>query len=141
MVTKRLMNTCKLFTLVGLAASVLSCEALPSPPGLKIVPISSFDMMAGEWEGLSKTVPDMRDHARVLLTARAQGRFSLLTDRGADLLLGTGTLTILDGRAFAKSRHGPGIFTLHEKAGALVLVGEVALNDGHHYYLEMTRVR
>ena len=51
MVTKRLMNICKLFTLAGLAASVLSCEALLSPPGLTIVPISSFDMVAGEWEG------------------------------------------------------------------------------------------
>ena len=80
-------------------------------------------------------MPDMRDHAQVLLTARAQGRFNLFTDRGADLLLETGTLTILDGRALAKSPHGPGIFTLHEKAGALVLLGEVTLNDGHHYYL------
>ena len=31
--------------------------------------------------------------------------------------------------------------TLHDKAGTSVLVLEAALNDGHHYYVEMTKMK
>jgi hypothetical protein len=55
--------------------------------------------------------------------------------------LGTGTLTILDGRAHGKTGSGTGTVTLHKKAGKSVLVVEVSLNDGHHYYIEMTPLR
>jgi hypothetical protein len=55
--------------------------------------------------------------------------------------LGTGTLAIQDGKVFGKTGSGTGTFTLHDKAGKPVLVVEAALDDGHHYYLEMTPIR
>jgi hypothetical protein len=42
---------------------------------------------------------------------------------------------------FGKTGSGTGTFTLHDKAGKPVLVVEAALDDGHHYYLEMTPIR
>ncbi len=66
-----------LFALGWLAASVFGCGALQSSPALMIVPISSFDQITGEWEGWSRRVPDMRDHAQVLLIIREEGVLSL----------------------------------------------------------------
>lgn len=132
------MKAWRLFTLAWLAATFFGCGALQSQPTSRIVPISGFDKVAGEWEGLSKGVPDMRDHARVLLIIGQNGHFNFVSDRATELVLGTGTLTMQDGKAFGKTDSGTGTFTLHDKAGKPVLVGEVVLNDGHHYYLEMT---
>jgi hypothetical protein len=57
------------------------------------------------------------------------------------MLLGTGTLTNVDDVVVAKGNQGTALLTLHDGAGGLVLVGQVALTNGHHYYLEMTRNR
>jgi hypothetical protein len=96
------------------------CGALSSPPTSKIVPISGFDTIAGEWEGLSKSVPNMREHARVLLTVREKGHFNFASDRAAGLVLGTGALYIQDGIVFGRSLAGTGMFTLHDYAGKRV---------------------
>jgi hypothetical protein len=140
-VMKRLTNTCLLVTVAWLAITVFGCETLQSHPGLTIVPISSFDQLAGKWEGLSKRVPDMQDDAQVILIIGENGHFNFVSNRATGYLLGTGALTILDGRAHGKTGSGTGTVTLHDKAGSPVLVVEVSLNDGHHYYIEMTRLR
>jgi len=70
-----------------------------------------------------------------------KGRFNFVSDRETDFHLGTGTLTIQDGRAIAKSSAGTGILTFHDQAGNPVLVVEVALKDNNHYFLEMTPFR
>jgi hypothetical protein len=90
---------------------------------------------------LSKRMPDMRDHAQVVVIINEKGHFNFISDRGTGFLLGTGTLTILDGKVFGKTGSGTGTFTLHDKAGNLVLMLEAALKDGHHYYLEMTPMK
>ena len=141
MVMKRLTNTCLLVTVAWLATTVFGCETLQSHPGLTIVPISSFNQLAGKWEGLSKRVPDMQDDAWVILIIGENGHFNFISNRATGYLLGTGTLTILDGRAHGKTGSGTGTITLHDKAGNLVLVVEAALNDGKHYYLEMTPMK
>ena len=129
------------FTLGSLAAFVFGCGTLQSQPGLTIIPISTFEQVAGKWEGLSKRLPDMRDHAQVVVIINEKGHFNFISDRGTGLLLGTGTLTILDGKVFGKTGSGTGTFTLHDKAGNRMLVLEAALNDGNHYYLEMTPMK
>jgi hypothetical protein len=111
-------------------------------PESKIIPITTFQQVAGKWEGLSRRMPDMRQHAQVVVIINENGRFNFMSDRGSGLLLGTGTLTILnDGQVSGTSGNGSGIFTLHDKAAASVLVLEAALNDGNHYYLEMTQMK
>ena len=139
--TERLTNVCILVTVAWLATTLFGCETLRSQPGLTIVPISSFDQLAGKWEGLSKRVPDMQDDAQVILIIGKNGHFNFVSNRATGYLLGTGTLTILDGRAHGKTGSGTGTVTLHEKAGNSILVVEVSLNDGHHYYLEMTPLK
>jgi hypothetical protein len=130
-----------LVTVTWLATTVFGCETLQSHPGLTIVPISSLNQLAGKWEGLSKRVPDMRDDAWVILIIGENGHFNFVSNRATGYLLGTGTLTILDGRAHGKTGSGTGTVTLHDKAGKSVLVLEAALNDGNHYYLEMTPMK
>jgi len=100
-----------------------------------------LEKITGKWEGLSKRVPDMQDHAWVLFIVSEKGRFNFVSDRGTEFLLGTGTLNIQDGKAIAKSSAGTGMLTLHDQAGNPVLVIEVALNDNNHYFIEMTPVR
>ena len=135
------MKAGRLFTLGWLAAMFFGCGVLQSQPASRIVPISDFDTVAGKWEGLSKRMPDMRDHAQVLVIINENGHFHFVSDRKTGFLLGTGTLHIHDGKVFGKSGSGTGTFTLHDRAGKRILVLEAALNDGYHYYLEMTPIR
>lgn len=139
--TEWMTNVCMLVCVAWFATTLFGCETLRSQPGLTIVPISSFDQLTGKWEGLSKRVPDMQDDAWVILIIGKNGHFNFVSNRATGYLLGTGTLTILDGRAHGKTGSGTGTVTLHDKAGSPVLVVEVSLNDGHHYYIEMTPLR
>src|SRR5262245_41509696 len=131
-------RTCCL-TLAIFAAISFGCGTTHNQSQSKVVPITTFKQISGKWEGLSKRLPDMRDHAEVLVTINENGHFNFISDRGSGLLLGTGTLTILNGRAMGSSGSGSGTMTLHEKAGKAVLILEASLNDGNHYYIEMTR--
>lgn len=140
-VMKNVTKAWRLLTLGWLAATFFGCGVLQSQPASRIVPIFGFDQVAGKWEGLSKRVPDMRDHAWVILIISEKGYFHFASNRATGLLLGTGTLHIHDGEVFGKTGTGSGTFTLHDKAGKPVLVVEAALNDGNHYYLEMTPIR
>jgi len=133
-------KACTQLTLAWLAAIVFACGTLQSHPGYKIVSISSINQLTGKWEGLSKRLPDMQDDAWVILIVSENGHFNFASNRATQLLLGTGTLRIHDGEAFGKTGTGSGTLTLHNKAGKPLLVVEVSLNDGHHYYLEMTRL-
>jgi len=138
---KKVKKAWRLLTLGWLAATIIGCGVLPSQSTSRIVPISGIDQIAGKWEGLSKRVPDMRDHAQVILFISEKGHFNFVSNRATGFVLGTGSLHIQDGRVFGKASAGTGTFTLHDQAGKPVLVAEVALNDGHHYYIEMTPVR
>ena len=133
-------STC-VFTLAFCAAIIFGCGTPHTRSESKVVPITTFKQVAGKWEGLSKRLPDMRDHAEVLVTINENGHFNFISDRGTGLLLGTGTLTILDGRAMGSTSSGTGTLTLHDKAGKAVLILEAALNDGNHYYIEMMPIK
>ena len=123
------------FTLALLAAIVFGCGMMRTES--KIVPITTFNQIEGKWQGLSKRMPDMREHAQVIVTINDRGHFNFISDRGDGLLLGTGSLTILNGQAMGTTSSGAGTLTLHDKGGHAVLVLEATLNDGHHYFLEM----
>jgi hypothetical protein len=132
-----------IFTLALCAAVVFGCGTMHTRSESKIVPITTFTQVAGKWEGLSKRMPDMRDHAQVLMVINERGHFNFISDEGSGsgLFLGTGTLTILNGQVSGTSGRGTGTITLHNKAGTSVLVLEAALNDGNHYYVEMTQMK
>ena len=138
---KRLTNPCMLLALASLCAASLGCGMRQSASGLNILPVSSLATIAGDWEGLSKTVPEMRDDARVMLLILEKGFFHFISDRGTEMLVGTGTLTTLQGTVLANGQRGAAMLTLHDRAGAPVLVVQAALSDGHHYYMEMTRLK
>jgi len=133
------MKALRLLILGWLATTIFGCSAPQIPPGSPFVPITTLEQIVGKWEGLSKRIPDMQNHAQVLLTISETGRFNFVSDRGKDLLLGTGMLTISDGRAFGKSGRGSGTIALYGRAGRPVIVLIAALNDGNHYYVEMAR--
>jgi len=135
------MKAWKLIALGSLVVTILGCGVLHPHPASKIIPVSEFEQIAGNWEGLSKRVPDMVDDASVMLIISEKGHFNFASDRARGLVLGTGILHIQDGIVFGKGSAGTGMFTLHDQAGKPVLVVDVALNDGNHYFLEMTRIR
>ena len=125
------------FLILGwLATTIFACGGSQILLDAPRVPITSLEQIAGKWEGLSKRMPDMRDHAWVILIISDKGHFNFVSNRGTDLLLGTGPLHMADGRGFGESSAGSGTFTLHEKDGQFILVVEAALKDGYHYYLE-----
>ena len=131
------------FTLALLAAIVFGCGTMHARSESKIIPITTFNQIEGKWEGLSKRMPDMRDHAQVLMVINERGHFNFISDEGSGsgVFLGTGALTILNGQVSGTSGRGTGTITLHNNAGTSVLVLEAALTDGHHYYVEMTRMK
>jgi hypothetical protein len=53
------------FTLALLAAIVFGCGTRHTES--KIVPITTFNQIEGKWQGLSKRMPDMREHAQVVV--------------------------------------------------------------------------
>jgi hypothetical protein len=122
---------------LALLTAVFGCDAMPTRSHSNSVPITTFEQVAGTWQGLSKRMPGMSDDAQVMLIINEQGRFNFVSDRGTELLLGTGRLTILDGHMFGTTSSGTGTFTLHHQAGASVLLLEAALNNGRHYYIEL----
>jgi hypothetical protein len=128
---------CVVITLLWLAATVVGCGVSRSPSDLKIIPVVSLDRIAGKWEGVSHTVPQMRDDAAVMLIIREKGSFHFISNRGTELLLGSGTLTTLDGMVVAKSPQGAALLTLHDNERGPVLVVQAALTNGRHYYIEM----
>lgn len=137
----RLKTGCVLVALICLTAAVIGCAVSRLSPGPKILPVGSFATIAGEWEGVSQTVPEMQDDAAVMLIINKEGRFNFISNRRTETLLGIGTLTNVDGVVVAKGNQGTALLTLHDGAGGLVLVVQAALTNGHHYYLEMTRNR
>ena len=137
MMKRRLQTAGGLMILLWLAAAGVACGASRSSPGLKIIPIVSLDRIAGEWEGTSRIVPDMRDDASVVLIISKEGRFNFISDRGTEILLGTGGLTLVDQTVVAKGKQGNALLTLHDKERGPVLVVQAALSNGHHYYIEM----
>src|SRR5437899_12108148 len=84
-VMKNVKKAWKLLTLGWLVATFFGCGVLQSQPASKIVPISGFNQVAGNWEGLSKRVPDMRDHAWVILIISEKGRFHFASNRATEL--------------------------------------------------------
>ena len=52
-----------------------------------------------------------------------------------------GLVGMQDGKVFGTTDSGPSTFTLHDKDGEPVLILEAVLNDGSHYYFEMTPIR
>ena len=135
------MKALMFLTLALCTAVVFGCGTMHTRSESKIVPITTFTQVAGKWEGLSKRMPAMRNHAQVVMIINENGHFNFISDRGSGVLLGTGMLTILNGQASGASGSGTGTMTLHDKAGTSVLVLEAALNDGHHYYVEMTQMK
>ena len=133
------MKVWRLLILGWLMTTVFGCTAPRIPPGTPFVPITTFEQIVGKWEGLSKRIPDMQNHAQVLLTISETGHFNFASDRGKNFMLGTGMLTISDGRAFGKGGHGSGTITLYGRSGRPVIVVIAALNDGNHYYIEMAK--
>jgi len=130
-----------ILTLALCAAVVFGCGTMHTRSESKIVSITTFKQVAGKWEGLSKRMPDMRNHAQVVMIINENGHFNFISDRGSGILLGTGMLTILNGQVSGTSGSGTGTMTLHDRAGTSVLVLDAALNDGNHYYVEMTRMK
>ena len=88
-----------ILTLALCAAVVFGCGTKQTRAESKIVPITTLQQVAGKWEGLSKRMPDMRDHAQVVLLINENGHFNFIRDLGSGVLLGTGMLTILNGQA------------------------------------------
>ena len=138
------MKAWRLLILGWLTITIFGCSAPQIQPGSPVVPITTLEQIVGKWEGSSKRIPDMQNHAPVVLTISEGGRFTFVSDRGSDsekdLLLGTGMFTISDGRAFGKGGGGSGTITLYGRAGRPnVMVLIAALNDGNHYYVEMAK--
>src|SRR5690348_14975680 len=115
------------FLILGyLTTTILACSTPQPLPDSTRVPITSLRQILGKWEGVSKRLPDMRDHAQVMLIISDNGHFNFVSDRGTDLLLGTGAITLADGKAYGENSSGRGTLTLHQKAGETVLVVEAA---------------
>jgi hypothetical protein len=138
-VKQRLTVGFRLIALMWVAATAIGCAGSRSSPSLNVITVASLAMIAGEWEGVSKSVPDMRNDAFVMLIIRQEGRFHFISNRRTETLLGTGTLAIDGMTVVAKGNQGHALLTLHEKAGGPVLVVQAVLTNGRHYYIEMTR--
>ncbi len=102
------------------------------------VPISDIKQVVGKWEGVSKSVPDMRDDAEVLLIIDDNGTFQFVGSRMTDMIVGAGTLMLQDGKLVGTTARLSATLTLHGREGQSVLVVEVTRKDGKRFYGELT---
>jgi hypothetical protein len=129
-----------LLTLAWLTAGLIGCtEHQPGrQPTMAPVPISDIKQVVGKWEGVSKSVPDMRDDAEVLLIIDDNGTFQFVGSRRTDTIVGAGRLMLHDGQLVGTTARLSATLTLHGREDQSVLVVEVTRKDGKRFYGELT---
>jgi hypothetical protein len=120
---------------IGLIACV-PIEPLPSPPSTP-VSISAFNHAAGEWAGILKMTPRLKNDDWVTLRIRDDGGYNFVSVRTIGIFQGEGTFTLIDGKLKAETERGWTIATLYEEAGRRMLKVEGATKDGTQYSADL----
>ena len=122
--------------LVVLAVTIAACtSAAPQPPAT-VIPITSFQMVAGKWEGIVTGIPSKsKDEGDWIdVTIGQDGTYDFGVYRTIGMFGGKGQFVLKDGKLTSQSQRGNAEWTLVERGGKQSLRGEGALET----YMKIT---
>ena len=128
-----------LFPLLALLAVLGACTNTtpPATSPWSEVGISDFRNIAGQWEGLMRRIPEMRNDDWVQVAIRDDGMYEFKSYRTIGVLSGRGQLTLNQGKATRSTDQGQLTFILYEANGARMLRAR-ATKDGIEYASDLT---
>ncbi|HTY80905.1 MAG TPA: hypothetical protein VMI34_23985 [Candidatus Bathyarchaeia archaeon] len=115
--------------LVVLAVTIAACtSAAPQPPATTI-PITSFQMVAGKWEGTVTGIPSKsKDEGDwIEVTIGQDGAYDFGVYRTIGMFGGKGQFVLKDGKMTSQSPRGTAEWTLTDRGGKQYLRGEGTL--------------
>jgi hypothetical protein len=128
--------------LFGLTGLLTGCQE-PLHPGkpLTVIRISSFERVAGQWEGKPEQVrlPDRGETRGVVLVIKENGVFKFEDENSTDAGLGSGRFTIQDGQLVSDAGDRTTTVILHERGNNHFLDVDVSFKGGDRYTLDMRR--
>jgi hypothetical protein len=130
-------------TFLLLVSSLAACAGLGTHQQIPLspVPITGIKMVEGTWEGLVTNARTGKDAGRivvVLTSHEAYGTYSFGGATAQGSLVGTGRVTVQNGRLSSEMGQRMVDFTLCLRGSEKVMTAHVFGKDGNPYYVELT---
>jgi len=127
--------------IVVLAVTIAGCTSAPPPPAT-IVPITSFQMVAGKWAGTVVGLSGSKDEGdSIEVTIGEDGSYDFGMFRTIGMFGGKGRFALKDGKLTSQSQRGDAEYTLSERGGRQYLRGEGLFENNRKVTADLTRKR
>src|SRR5215831_17359974 len=128
--------------IVVLAVTIAGCTSAPPPPPATTVPITSFQMGAGKWQGTVVGLSGSKDEgASIEVTIGEDGSYDFGMFRTIGMFGGKGQFGLKDGKLTSQSQRGNAEYTLSERGGRQYLRGEGLFENNRMVTADLTRKR
>jgi hypothetical protein len=125
-------------TVVGLAASLVSCASIGPTTS---VAVSDVKSLAGKWAGVVYA-PGYDDGIKIDMTIREDGSYDVASRQRDPSSSGKGKIVLTDGRLIVEGQRGNGVATLQRGPGGLrILSIEMTLSDNSYLSAELSPSR
>lgn len=116
--------------LLALVATALAaCAGMGPTAGLTPLPITDFQMVAGDWEGPARGMSAQHDDW-IEVTFTPDGQYDFGIYRTIGVFGGRGMLTLSGGKLQMRGDRGSATYTLYQSGAKRILQGQGVLSDG-----------
>ena len=128
-----------------LVSSLAACAGLETQRQVPLtpVPITEIKAVEGTWEGLVRNTRTAKDSGRVIVVLTSHDTYwtySFGGETAQGSLVGTGRMTVENGRLSSEMGQRMVNFTLCLRGSEKVMIAHVFGKDGNPYYVELTRL-
>jgi hypothetical protein len=128
--------------IVVLAVTIAGCTSAPPQPPATTVPITSFQMVAGKWQGTVVGLSGSKDEGdSIEVTIGEDGSYDFGMFRTIGMFGGKGQFGLKDGKLTSQSQRGNAEYTLSERGGRQYLRGEGLFENNRMVTADLTRKR
>ena len=128
--------------IVVVAVTIAGCTSAPPPPPATTVPITSFQMVAGKWQGTVVGLSGSKDEGdSIEVTIGEDGSYDFGMFRTIGMFGGKGQFGLKDGKLTSQSQRGNAEYTLSERGGRQYLRGEGLFENNRMVTADLTRKR
>ena len=128
--------------IVVVAVTIAGCTSAPPPPPATTVPITSFQMVAGKWQGTVVGLSGSKDEGdSIEVTIGEDGSYDFGMFRTIGMFGGKGQFGLKDGKLTSQSQRGNAEYTLSERGGRQYLRGEGLFENSKMVTADLTRKR
>ena len=128
--------------IVVLAVTIAGCTSTAPQPPATTVPITSFQMVAGKWQGTVVGLSGSKDEGdSIEVTIGEDGSYDFGMFRTIGMFGGKGQFGLKDGKLTSQSQRGNAEYTLSERGGRQYLRGEGLFENNRMVTADLTRKR